>query len=283
MISKVYAPYVKAFSYKIDEVCQEIGAVPLCLARDAIPIYYSLMKQGVDAKLGFFTRAIMGHNDEIAGFEDKKVDTSLLVEYFEDVTCGKDVIIVDAGMYGSLIEDLMKIGSNKVKGAMFLFSKNPGIYGFLNEIFEIDVANMSKIDVDQKTCDDFFNGSQLLDKNVVKYLAATILIDSLECAHPHPIKSPLEFEIVGDRVAPKLVNQSSGIVQELLEKWWESVLSAYVNFDYKKPMNLDELLDYMKTDGFTGLISKPTPEWSSKKKFLDKFTLNVGEVYPLGR
>ena len=57
MISKVYAPYVKAFSYKIDEVCQEIGAVPLCLARDAIPIYYSLMKQGVDAKLGFFTNS----------------------------------------------------------------------------------------------------------------------------------------------------------------------------------------------------------------------------------
>ena len=65
VIDKTYGPIIKGFAEKIYEVCEEIGAVPLCLARDATPIYHILDNMGAEAKLGYFTRAVMGHGDEI--------------------------------------------------------------------------------------------------------------------------------------------------------------------------------------------------------------------------
>ena len=273
VIDKTYGPLIKGFAKKIYEVCEEISAVPLCLARDATPIYHILKNIGAKPKLGYFTRAVMGHNDEI----NKKI----LKEYFQQITEDNNVIVVDAGMYGSLVHDLQEIGGDKVKGAMYLFSKNPYIYGYLNDIWDIDSKKTANKQITDLECEMYIKESSYLDSDVMKYITANIVIDSLECAHPHPIKSPQQLIDSGNKIIPDLKKQSSGVAQELMEYWWKTVVSSYINCNGNPTPSINEIYTKIKSKGFTGLIPLPTPEWSQKIEFLTNFKTNIGSIYPI--
>jgi hypothetical protein len=282
VISKTYGPMIKSFAEKIYSTCKEIDAVPLCLARDATPIHYILNHIGANPKLGYFTRAVMGHNDEInENIKEKEVNKKLLTEYFLQVTEGKDVIVVDAGMYGSLVHDLQEIGDGKVKGVMYLFSKNPSIYGYLNDIWEINSDKLADKQITDLECGQYLQQGHDLDLDVMKYITANIIIDSLECAHPHPTKSPHQLLDVNGKIIPKFEKQSVGQAQEVIEYWWKTVVESYINCNGNPIPSLGEIYTKIKSKSFTGLIPLPTPEWSKKKEFLSSFKKSVGPIYPI--
>ena len=282
VISETYGPIIKGFADKINEECNKVNAVPLCLARDATPIYHVLNNLGVETKLGYLTRAVMGHSDENnKSIQEKSVDKKHLEKYFSQVTEGKDIIVVDAGLYGSLINDIQDIAGDKLKGVMYLFSKNPYIYGYLNDIWEIDSDKLADKQITDLECEQYLQQGQNMDPDVMKYITANIIIDSLECAHPHPTKSPHKLVDVNGKMMPCFEKQSVGQAQEVIESWWNTVINTYINCNGNPIPSLDEMYSKIKSESFTGLIPLPTPEWSKKKDFLSSFKKSTGPIYPV--
>ncbi|HDJ96818.1 MAG TPA: hypothetical protein ENG45_01965 [Candidatus Aenigmarchaeota archaeon] len=186
---------------------------------------------------------------------------------------------MDAGMYGSIIKDMIEVYNFPIVGVLYLFSKNPYIYGFLNEKWGIDASKFSNFSISENELSKFHEGS--LDEETKKYIIANIIVDSLECLHPHPIKTPKEISVDGEEVNVVIEKQSNGVVQEILEYAWEKVIEGYflskpevLPFEYFENLIIQAKLE------FTGLLHTTTPEWSKKPTFLRNW--KIGYIPPLG-
>ncbi len=291
-IKKFYGPLINAFTDKIIEVEKNTGLVPVVLARDAIPIYLVLKAKGSNAKLAWISRASAGIEDEIAHIPGNDGSgSSIIGKYLSELVDGKKALLVDGGMYGSLVDSLLSNPKTTphIGGAMFLFSKNPNIYGYLNEALSLDgvVLALSTKNITEEDITKFYNGQ--LSGPISTYIAATIIIDSLECVHPYPMETVSAYTVSNGYVYPVLklrTEEPEGSVQSHLQAWWEATIQGYLESVNNSNQIVQELKD---TDNLyntiiqsryahTGFIHTITPEWSKKPEFLASW--KHGIIFP---
>jgi len=281
IIHKIYNPIIYGFAEDVKEKCSYFGAIPLCIARDAWPVYWALKKLDACPTIAYLTRGVFGEKDEIN--EDLRGGASKaeILAYLKQETTGQPFMIIDTGMYGSLVQVLASWPElkNKLAGAMFIFSKNPNIYGFLNREWNIDVKKLADKSISQDVLNAFGEGK--LDKNTRKYILANITIDSLECVHPMWMKSPTKLVNNNGGYKPILEKQAkSQIGQEFLNIGWKAMKSAYSkpNGDVMSFSQLEQLVKNAESE-FIGILHTITPEWSKKPEFLKSWA--AGKLYPL--
>lgn len=281
IIHKIYNPIIYKFAEDIKEKCSYYGAIPLCTARDSWPIYWALKRLNAGPVIAYLTRGIFGEKDEINKELQEGSPKTDIIAYIKQETTEQPFMIVDTGMYGSLIQIMNSWPELKDSfvGAMFLFSKNPNIYGFLNKEWDIDVEKLAGWSISLDVLSAFAEGD--LDKNTKKYVLANIIVDSLECIHPMWMRSPTKIENRNGIYRPILEKQSkSRESQEFLVTGWEAMKSAYSKPNGSMPSfdQLEQLIEAAKVE-FTGILPTVTPEWSGKPEFLKSWT--DSKLYPL--
>ncbi len=280
-INNIYNSIIYGFAEDVKEKCSYSGAIPLCIARDAWPVYWALNKLDACPAIAYLTRGIFGEKDEINKELRGGASKEDILAYLKQETAGRPFIIIDTGMYGSLVQVLASWSElkDKLAGVMFIFSKNPNIYGFLNREWSIDVKKLVDESISQDVLNAFIEGK--LDKNTRKCILANIIIDSLECVHPMWMKSPTKLVNNNGVYRPILEKQAkSQIGQEFLNLGWKAMKSAYSkpNGDVLGLDKLEQLVEAAKSE-FTGVLHTITPEWSKKPEFLKSWV--AGKLYPL--
>ncbi len=263
----VYWPILVSYVDRILKNYSKKWGSIVFLARDGIYLYEIAKKLAEQKypyllnklKLCYFTRSIAWQKDEIAWFEKKDVDLSLLKDYLNQCdVLNSQSLLVDIGMYGSLYkfaqEQWFWTGVNS-PWLVFLFSKNPNIEGYLNQFSHV--------------------------KN--SYKLFNIIADGIEWLNPQTHYSP-----------QKLIKTSFGIFPEIkffwnlyieywhrsCSYWYKKAVSQYLNGEKNDIDIILHQISLLHEDAkhwkFNWVLADCTPEWSQKNQFLSNW--GIGKV-----
>jgi len=210
---------------------------PVLVMRDAKPL--AALPISNSWPRVWLNRRVCGIKDEMSGNGDTKVHP-FLERYLKQHSLDTPFTFVDSGCWGTIVRELHECLGMRFQ-PLFLFSHNPSIPGFLNEL-GIDAGH------------------------------GEILNDSFECCFPNVVNRPSSLvEANGSGIIPKL--EKTDFFSILLGK---SVLSGVrmgakigdLTSPTKAAQHLLRLSDRAKSGEFTGILPQNAPTWSEGKNFL---------------
>ena len=203
----------------------------------------------------YLTRKLAGEADEIAQFEAKNINGTML-RYLAQAGLNENSLLVDMGAYGSLYNKGNGLfwDKNNNPSLVFFYSKNPKVMGFLNA-----------------ACGDYSGKMSQKQKDI-----GNIIMDSMECINPQKHWTPGEFIEKGGMTLPLLEEINDSFIQHWHSASIEGYVKAATNYALGNETNVNEelanlqfLSDKAKEGKWTGVLPHITPEWSLKQAFLD--------------